>query len=309
MKALKRKWNSSRGASILLALLFLLVCMMAGASVVMAAASNAGKIRSNKEEQQKYLTLISAVTLLCDELQSVEYVGGYTITTKGPQPDKSEDRLKPGRAKVGEAYDQDDYNDDDYYKTTTYTYTWQTGDLRARGDGAKIEGNQDWTGLQEILPLLDNWENDFAEQFKKNAGGTFKIIGNDLEDQKVYKYDETAPSLTGPADSYTLTLTVVGSSETVRVTITPFEQEKRDSIILVASISIDGYSMEVQATLEPTGGRGPKNLSLPEPPGQLENSDFWTYNEVEKTYKLNEDAAKAVTVTWELVAIEKKVQE
>lgn len=53
MKTLNRKLHSQRGASILLALLFLLACMMVAASVLMAAASNAGKIRSNYEEQQR----------------------------------------------------------------------------------------------------------------------------------------------------------------------------------------------------------------------------------------------------------------
>lgn len=77
MEALKKKWHSCQGASILLALLFLLVSMMVGASVVMAAASNAGKIKSNKEEQQKYLTLSSALNFVVDELVSVEYVGQY----------------------------------------------------------------------------------------------------------------------------------------------------------------------------------------------------------------------------------------
>ena len=47
MNTLRKKLHSQRGASILLALLFLLVCMMAAASVLMAAVSNAGKSRSN----------------------------------------------------------------------------------------------------------------------------------------------------------------------------------------------------------------------------------------------------------------------
>ena len=49
MKTLNRKLHSQRGASILLALLFLLACMMVAASVLMAAASNAGKIRSAED--------------------------------------------------------------------------------------------------------------------------------------------------------------------------------------------------------------------------------------------------------------------
>ena len=82
MKALWKKWKSSQGASILIALLFLLVSMMVGASVLMAAASNAGKSRSNREEQQKYLTLSSALQLVCDELTAAEYTAKYEVTTE-----------------------------------------------------------------------------------------------------------------------------------------------------------------------------------------------------------------------------------
>lgn len=77
MKPFVKKMKSSQGASILLALLFLLLCMTVAASVLMAAVSNAGKARSNREEQQKYLTLSSALRLVCDELTAAKYYGKY----------------------------------------------------------------------------------------------------------------------------------------------------------------------------------------------------------------------------------------
>lgn len=80
MKTLREKLHSQSGASILLALLFLLVCMMAAASVLTAAVSNAGKIRSNYEEQQRYLALSSALRLVAGELEQAEYRGRYTVT-------------------------------------------------------------------------------------------------------------------------------------------------------------------------------------------------------------------------------------
>lgn len=73
----RRKVRSQRGASLLLALLFLLICAMVGASILMAAASNAGKHRSNLTEHQTYLALSSAVSLLCDELNAAQYQGQY----------------------------------------------------------------------------------------------------------------------------------------------------------------------------------------------------------------------------------------
>ena len=79
MKRLSKKLHSQRGASILLALLLFLVCAMVAASILAAAVSNAGKVRSNRVEQQKYLTLSSAIRLVADELQKAEYTGKYKI--------------------------------------------------------------------------------------------------------------------------------------------------------------------------------------------------------------------------------------
>nr|WP_325212807.1 hypothetical protein [uncultured Oscillibacter sp.] len=79
MRKLNGKLRSQSGASILLALLFLLVCMMVGASVLMAAVSNAGKIQSNYEEQQRYLALSSALRLVSDQLERAQYRGRYQI--------------------------------------------------------------------------------------------------------------------------------------------------------------------------------------------------------------------------------------
>ena len=76
--ALTRKLRSQRGASLLLALLFLFLSSMVSASILMAAVSNAGKHRSNLTEHQTYLAISSAVSLLCDELGSSSYSGRYS---------------------------------------------------------------------------------------------------------------------------------------------------------------------------------------------------------------------------------------
>ncbi len=77
IRATFRKLRSPRGASMLLALLFLLICSMVTASILMAAVANAGKHRSNLEEHQIYLALSSAVSTLCDELNASQYQGRY----------------------------------------------------------------------------------------------------------------------------------------------------------------------------------------------------------------------------------------
>ncbi len=77
---LKRKLKSESGASLLLALLFLLICIMVSSSILMASVSNAGKYRSNMEEHQTYMALSSAVNTLCDEINRTEYRGQYEYT-------------------------------------------------------------------------------------------------------------------------------------------------------------------------------------------------------------------------------------
>ena len=76
----RKKLNSRRGASFLLALLFFLVCALAASSVLMAASSKAGRSRSSREEHQLYLAASSAVRLLCDELNACQYQGQYEYT-------------------------------------------------------------------------------------------------------------------------------------------------------------------------------------------------------------------------------------
>lgn len=79
MRRLREKLHSESGASILIALLLFLVCCMVAASILAAAMSNAGKSRSNRAEQQKYLTLSSAIRFVADEIEKVEYTWKYTV--------------------------------------------------------------------------------------------------------------------------------------------------------------------------------------------------------------------------------------
>ena len=77
MSPIAEKLNSRRGASFLLALLFFLICALTASTVLMAAASGAGRTRGGLEEHQRYLALSSAVRTLCDELTACQYQGRY----------------------------------------------------------------------------------------------------------------------------------------------------------------------------------------------------------------------------------------
>lgn len=81
MNRLKGKLRSEDGASLLLSLLVFLLCVLVAATVLAAAVSNAGRVRSNRAEQQRYQTLSSAMRLICGELEKTEYTGKYKYYT------------------------------------------------------------------------------------------------------------------------------------------------------------------------------------------------------------------------------------
>lgn len=155
-RCVKRLWKKLKdqcGASILLALLFFLLCSMVGASVLMAAVSNAGKIRSNREEQQKYLLLSSALRLVCDELTSAEYYGQYTYETWIEK--KTIDHADDGTPITPPVI-----------QTHTYhRYTQDAGDFQC--------------GLKEVLPLTQELDLIFASRFPPTYdNGTIHYIYN-----------------------------------------------------------------------------------------------------------------------------------
>lgn len=111
-QALQRKLRSQRGASMLLALLFLVLCTMVAASILMAAVANAGKHRSNLEQHQQYLALSSAVSMLCDELNQAQYLGQYNyweeeIPIETENPEEPEFRTEKNFKQIKGSYDSD----------------------------------------------------------------------------------------------------------------------------------------------------------------------------------------------------------
>ncbi len=63
-----RKLKSNRGASVIIALLVLLICVTAGAAALTAAGANAGRYTHMRRDQQRYLAVSSAAKLVRAEL-------------------------------------------------------------------------------------------------------------------------------------------------------------------------------------------------------------------------------------------------
>lgn len=164
MKDIKKKLNDRQGASILIALLFMLVCIMAGASVLFASASNAGKARSNKEEQQKYLSVSSALKLICDELTYHDEATGEDVYY------------------IGHYYYQDTDTSDPSH--LVYTYQQGKGELvksTAAGPPADIE-------LNKVLPVYDLLDKVLSEKYVA-ASDVTKSNGDPSDpESKTFKY-------------------------------------------------------------------------------------------------------------------------
>lgn len=79
MTNLRRKLNSQSGASIVIALVFFLVCLTVGAVVLTAATANAGRVTRIQKEQQAYFAVRSAAELLRDELAGESFTAKHDV--------------------------------------------------------------------------------------------------------------------------------------------------------------------------------------------------------------------------------------
>lgn len=214
MKRIREKWNSASGASILAALLLLLVCMMVAASVLMAAASNAGKLHSNHEEHQKYLTLSSALRLICGEIAAGSYTGQYSYAIEDVP--KTVERPDGTQGSVH-----------DYY---IHTY--------AQAEGIYTCG---LNGSSDILPLRDRLDFLFGEKLAVGAG-----VAQNPDDRYVFK--ARTLSFNFPV-RFTLTVKADGFEE---VTVS-FQLRKDGVITLTAALPEDktGHVYAMEAELIP----------------------------------------------------------
>lgn len=69
MNPVMRKLKSKRGASMLLAMMFMAFCVFVGGSVLSAAAANGSRVAKQAKDQQAYLSQRSAAIVIADELK------------------------------------------------------------------------------------------------------------------------------------------------------------------------------------------------------------------------------------------------
>ena len=81
--SLKNKVRSNKGATMVFALVALILCVMISAVVIYTAFSNVGRVKKTQNEEQNYLSVSSAVMLFKDSLEgdSVSYEETRVSTT------------------------------------------------------------------------------------------------------------------------------------------------------------------------------------------------------------------------------------
>ena len=73
MKSIVRKTKDNSGATIIMALLFMLVCVMISVVLIAQAGSVAGSIPAQREQQKAYLAVSSAVDLLKNDIENYRF--------------------------------------------------------------------------------------------------------------------------------------------------------------------------------------------------------------------------------------------
>ncbi len=99
MNMIRNKLKEKDGVSILMGLLYLLVCLMVGTVVLVASTAAAGKLAGQQKSEQDYLTVASAARLVKDRICKLTYT--YTVTYKKTDS-KPEDT---GKLKVSDSSD------------------------------------------------------------------------------------------------------------------------------------------------------------------------------------------------------------
>lgn len=84
MSCMHKIKRNTRGAALMIALLVFLIAALSGTIALTMAASNAGRYTHEKDDQQAYLSVISAGNLILDRLEGLTIV--YTGTVIGESP-------------------------------------------------------------------------------------------------------------------------------------------------------------------------------------------------------------------------------
>lgn len=90
MQRWNQKLKSSRGATLIIALLFFMVCIMVASVIVTAAVANMSRIEKQRDEEQVYLAAFSAARMLQEDFADMTPCQAIRIATASTCNKKSE---------------------------------------------------------------------------------------------------------------------------------------------------------------------------------------------------------------------------
>lgn len=189
MNGLTRKLHSQSGASILLALVFFLLCAFVGAVVMGSAAANAQKISGQRAEQQAYYAVSSAACLIRDTLEDMECQGVEEKTIyqcAGP-----ENQGKTWRPSLHR----------DQYATPALTVSLGEGglpELLRQGADAVYQSQRTYLAPGTTAPAFRGWKETFTVE-AEGMDAVHVAVSIDRNYQLVFLLES--------GDSYAMTLT------------------------------------------------------------------------------------------------------
>ena len=159
MRNIKRKLRSKVGASMILALMFLLFCSFVGGSVLVSATANAYRV-AHLQEQQDFLNQRSAALLLAEEMR---LASGKYLRIKVIDEDIHMQEMKWTDEGARQA---EPTSPDRCYDERTITF--------------RVESNGEITEMQRLMLEMTMWRYLVAEAKKVNAPTRFTVEVDNL---------------------------------------------------------------------------------------------------------------------------------
>lgn len=232
MQSIKRKLSSRSGASMLLALVFLLFCLFVGGSVLASATANGGRVDDLTTSQQEYLNQRSAMLLMAQMLEG-EDGADLQLTIKEEVTSASSGETTKVTFTIQDTDTNKSILEKILYETAVGIYM----------DSHSI--NQEYAAFQNFMFSCVSGSYDYTPQ--SSNSGTFSItpaLGTNFEaevlpvkydisnyDLNIYFHDETGeitPLLTLTmngtfSDGHPVTITADGVTTTTTTSVVRWE--------------------------------------------------------------------------------------
>ncbi len=235
MTKITQKLKSRRGASLILAMVFMLLCLFVGGSVLAAATANGGRVADLNNSQQTYLSQRSAALLMADMLEgdnapfqltikTVSTDAATTVTYSLPELPASETYSTLQRILVENAIQKYRFGRGSATGTTENMENFSFGEEPYQNNTAHLYPAADYTGTFQITMADD--ENSVTETltatFVSPAPETNVALKSKHFDMTFYFGTDSLISLYVKAsfkDGLPITVTQDGTTTTTTTTV------------------------------------------------------------------------------------------